>query len=73
MSLTTVEVELVHGQVIPCGRESLPERATALLTILTTKTGSHDPLSPHPALGKAVFHEDPAKPLQPGDWPEALV
>lgn len=27
-------------------------------------------LEPHPILGKIVFHEDPALPLDPEDWPE---
>lgn len=25
---------------------------------------------PHPVLGKITFHEDPALPLDPDDWPE---
>lgn len=29
------------------------------------------PLEPHPVLGKIVFHEDPALPLDPEDWPES--
>ena len=29
------------------------------------------PLEPHPVLGKIVFHEDPALPLDPADWPES--
>ncbi len=70
MSLTTVEVDLDHGRVTPRGNESLPERATALLTILPARTASRDPLVQHPALGKAVFHESPALPLTVEDWPE---
>ena len=27
-------------------------------------------LTPHPVLGKIIFHEDPALPLDPEDWPE---
>jgi len=29
------------------------------------------PLKPHPVLGKIVFHEDPALPLDPEDWLES--
>jgi hypothetical protein len=35
MSFLTVEVEIDHGQVLSKGAESLPERASGLLTILT--------------------------------------
>lgn len=28
-------------------------------------------LKPHPVLGKITFHEDPASPLDPEDWPES--
>lgn len=28
-------------------------------------------LTPHPVLGKIVFHEDPSLPLDPEDWPES--
>jgi|GEM_PF-1921409 len=34
MSYQTLEVELENGRVAPCGQESLPPRAHALLTIL---------------------------------------
>jgi hypothetical protein len=27
--------------------------------------------TPHPLLGKIVFHEDPSLPLDPEDWPES--
>ena len=35
MSYQTLEVELDKGHVRPCGSETLPEKAHALLTILT--------------------------------------
>jgi hypothetical protein len=35
MSYQTLEVELENGRVHPCGTETLPAKATALLTILT--------------------------------------
>ena len=35
MSYQTVEVELDGGHVQPCGAEKLPEKARALLTILS--------------------------------------
>jgi hypothetical protein len=34
MSYLTVEVEIDHGHVLPKGAESLPEKASGLLTIL---------------------------------------
>ena len=34
MSYLTVEVEIDHGHVLPKGTESLPEKASGLLTIL---------------------------------------
>jgi hypothetical protein len=40
MSLVTVEVQLDHGRVIPKGTEPLPEKATALLTILADESGT---------------------------------
>lgn len=36
MSFRTVEVELEKGHIRPCGSETLPEKARALLTILTS-------------------------------------
>jgi hypothetical protein len=43
MSLVTVEVQLDHGRVIPKGNEPLPEKATALLTILEEAPKAPDP------------------------------
>lgn len=45
MSYKTLEVELENGHVHPTGAESLPARATALLTILapTDNGSSADP------------------------------
>ena len=34
MSYLTVEVEIDHGHVLPKGTETLPEKASGLLTIL---------------------------------------
>ena len=34
MSYQTVEVDLENGKVLPCGAETLPEKARALLTIV---------------------------------------
>ena len=36
MSYKTLEVELENGRVHPSGSEALPDRATALLTILSS-------------------------------------
>lgn len=72
MNIVTLEVELDHGRVTPKGSETLPEKAAALLTILPPHEAGRDPLVPHPALQKVVFHEDAAEPLAPEDWPEAF-
>lgn len=40
MSYKTVEVELENGRVRPSGSETLPEKAHALLTILTATAKS---------------------------------
>ena len=72
MSAQTIEVELDHGHVTPSGGATLPDKARALQTILPEKKAGHDPLKPHPELGKVIFHEDPSKPLDPEDWPEAF-
>jgi hypothetical protein len=69
MPLITLEVELEHGRVIPKGREVLPEKAAALLTLLPAQSVAHDPLQPDPELQRVIFHEDPAQPLKPEDWP----
>ena len=34
MSYKTLEVELVNGQVLPCGAEALPTNGRGLLTLL---------------------------------------
>ena len=72
MRAQTIEVELEHGHVTPRGGGTLPEKARALLTILAERPANRDPLEPHPELGKAIFYEDPSKPLDPEDWPEAF-
>lgn len=40
MSYRTVEVELDGDRIRPCGSETLPEKARALLTILTSGTAT---------------------------------
>ncbi len=73
MSLLTLEVELDHGHVIVKGSEALPDKASALLTILpATNVFPRHPLVPDPVLQQVVFHEDPSLPLEPGDWPGAF-
>ena len=72
MSAQMVEVELHRGHVTACGGATLPDKAHAVLIIRSERKLGHDPLKPHPELGKAVFYEDPAKPLDPEDWPEAF-
>ena len=44
-SFRTVEVELEKGCIRPCGSETLPEKARALLTILTSAPAPTVPLA----------------------------
>ncbi len=49
----------------------------AEIIVLATRAPAERPhgvartLEPHPVLGKIIFHEDPAQPLDPEDWPES--
>ena len=45
MSYQTLEVELDGGRIRPCGPETLPEKARALLTILTSVPPTAGPAS----------------------------
>lgn len=72
MSTRSFEVELVHGRVIPKGTDVLPEKATALLTILRKHEPRQDFFTPDPELQKVIFYEDPSLPLEPEDWLEAF-
>jgi hypothetical protein len=52
MSYKTVEVELENGRVHPAGTETLPEKAHALLTILSPQAAR--PETPTKSLGNAM-------------------
>lgn len=52
MSYKTVEVELENGQVQAAGAETLPDKAHALLTILSPE--ALKPQTPAKSLGKAM-------------------
>jgi hypothetical protein len=45
MSYKTVEVELEQGRVRPCGSETLPDNARALLVILTPVSSEPEEVS----------------------------
>lgn len=45
MSYKTVEVELENGRVRPSGAETLPDKARALLTILSPAPGQPDEIT----------------------------
>jgi hypothetical protein len=53
MSYQTLEVELEGGRVQPCGPETLPEKAHALLTILSPAPTATDP-TPSASLAELV-------------------
>ena len=53
MSYQTVEVELDRGHVRPSGSETLPEKARALLTILTATPTPSGPV-PNASLAELV-------------------
>ncbi len=50
MSYQTLEVELDGGRIRPCGPETLPDKARALLTILTS---APPPAGPAPSASLA--------------------
>jgi hypothetical protein len=50
MSYLTVEVEIDHGRVVAKGAESLPDKASGLLTIFKSDAIDHAALSPLQAL-----------------------
>jgi hypothetical protein len=52
MSFKTVEVELENGRVRPAGAETLPDKAHALLTILSPHADK--PNVPAKSLGQAM-------------------
>jgi hypothetical protein len=52
MSYKTVEVELENGRVHPAGAETLPDKACALLTILSPQAVKS--AAPAKSLGKAM-------------------
>jgi hypothetical protein len=52
MSYKTVQVELEHGKVHPSGAETLPDKAHALLTILSPQPVKSE--VPAKSLGKAM-------------------
>ncbi len=71
MNATTYEVEIDHGRVISRNGQTLPDKATAVLTIVSEPHPKRNPLVNDPRL-TVVFHEDPAAPLTPEDWPGAF-
>lgn len=56
MSYRTVEVEIDHGHVMAKGAESLPEKATGLLTILQLDRVDQAAVSPLQALESLQEH-----------------
>ena len=56
MSYLTVEVEIDHGHVLAKGAESLPEKASGLLTIFKSETVNHSAMSPLQALESLQKH-----------------
>ncbi|MDR3377649.1 MAG: hypothetical protein P4M10_03110 [Verrucomicrobiae bacterium] len=66
MSYVTVEVEIDHGQVLPKGGETLPDKASGLLTIFPETTVAARPVGL--AKGQLVVPEGFNDPL-----PEEVV
>ncbi len=56
MSYLTVEVEIDHGHVLAKGAESLPEKASGLLTIFKAEVVNHAASSPLQALDSLQKH-----------------
>lgn len=55
MSYRTLEVELDGGRIRACGSETLPEKARALLTILTSGAGTPAGPDPNGSLAELVY------------------
>jgi hypothetical protein len=68
MSYRTVEVELDSGRVRPRGSDTLPTKATALLTILESAGDPPLPDRPSSAAGLRRFLSAPDFPLTPGQF-----
>ena len=56
MSYLTFEVEIDHGHVLAKGTESLPERASGLLTIFSSEAVDRAAISPLQALESLQKH-----------------
>jgi hypothetical protein len=56
MSYLTVEVEIDHGHVLAKDAESLPEKASGLLTIFPSAAVNHAAISPLQALESLQNH-----------------
>jgi hypothetical protein len=56
MSYLTVEVEIDHGHVLAKGAESLPEKASGLLTIFPSTAANRAAISPLQALESLQKH-----------------
>jgi hypothetical protein len=56
MSYRTVEVEVDHGHVVAKGAESLPEKASGLLTIFPSDAVNPSAISPLQALESLQQH-----------------
>ncbi len=56
MSYLTVEVEIDHGHVLAKGAQSLPEKASGLLTIFKSDAANHAAISPLQALEALQKH-----------------
>ena len=65
MSYETVEVELEAGWVRPCGTESLPDKAHALLTILEPNGDTPSPAATSGTAGLRHFLSAPDFTLTP--------
>jgi hypothetical protein len=67
MSYLTVEVEIDHGHILAKGAESLPEKASGLLTIFKSDATNHAMISPLQAMESLQKHLrlDAAK---AGEW-----
>jgi hypothetical protein len=66
MSYLTVEVEIDHGHILAKGPESLPEKASGLLTIFNPDAVNRAAISPLQALESLQkhLHLDAAKAIE---------
>ncbi|MBN2343601.1 MAG: antitoxin family protein [Deltaproteobacteria bacterium] len=67
---TTVEAIYENGVLKPLSKITLKEHKKYTVSLEESAPENDWLTAPLPQIGNIVFHEDPATPLDPEDWPE---